>query len=248
MLISQRHGEKFNTIGSFVIKVTAHQPVRSDDFYSCRWFKHKRTGYQETVQWFVGDDNKIYFWEDIWNPETPIQDFFPKIYRISRLKHNIVAKIYNLWKECKLQQTEYWTRPLIERDESDLLGLESLLRSVVLRDKEDMLCWVLEAGVSSTKKWRELLFEMIGCITIFYRKYEKLEFHEKLMYFCEKFLGIHYQLRKLLLKHYAWVKKSIHVLTVAGHHGREIMREIGIVWITIFGSVITSHWSSFWSF
>lgn len=108
---------------------------------------------RDCFKWTVNNGDKVFFWEDWWHTNGIIQSQFPRLYRISNLKHYTVKEFWIEWNKGE----NLWLRPLNSRDESDLISFERIVYSISLGQEADFLKWIPSKGIFTTKKCREFL-------------------------------------------------------------------------------------------
>lgn len=104
-------------------------------------------------KWNLKNGEKIYFWEDVWHHNGVVKDQIPRLFRISRHRHISVRKMMAIWKSQVPSET-MWSRPLMDRDESNYVVFNEIMTSISLVDSEDELCWLPGKGSWTTKNFR----------------------------------------------------------------------------------------------
>ncbi|TYH05233.1 hypothetical protein ES288_A08G067400v1, partial [Gossypium darwinii] len=105
--------------------------------------------------------DKFMFWEDIWRGNRPLRVEYPRLFRLAKIKNEVV-KDYSLLNGFKeVNWLDFFTRPLLDRELVSLIGLkEKVGMKVLVSDVEDRLIWVHDSkGVFSVKKLSKLLLE-----------------------------------------------------------------------------------------
>lgn len=102
------------------------------------------------------------FREDIWRGNRPLRVEYPRLFRLAKIKNEVV-KDYSLLNGFKeVNWLDFFTRPLLDRELVSLIGLkEKVGMKVLVSDVEDRLIWVHDSkGVFSVKKLSKLLLEV----------------------------------------------------------------------------------------
>lgn len=89
----------------------------------------------------------------------------PRLYRISKLKHNTVKDFLSLG-NSNLSHVNLWTRSLWNRDLTQLTHLWDIISSVCLTDGQDYLTWVPSKDVFSSRQCVNIIDQDINSTRI----------------------------------------------------------------------------------
>ncbi|KAK1398504.1 hypothetical protein POM88_008367 [Heracleum sosnowskyi] len=159
-ILSQRYGRKFSyNLENLSLGSSSSHMIRTITSIENLADMMELVG-RNCFKWVLNNGERILFWEDWWHENGVIQIQTPRLYRITKFKHCCLKEFREEWnKGDHKNNSTLWSRPLIDRDEGEILILKNIIGSILLSNKEDLLIWTPVRGVFTTKKCRELLFE-----------------------------------------------------------------------------------------
>lgn len=87
-------------------------------------------------RWFLGDGEKILFWEDSWHDEIASAERFPRLYSLSKWKYCSVKLIVTMWQKANIPR---WTRTLRAWELDLEVEISNIVDNLVLNNSKDLV-------------------------------------------------------------------------------------------------------------
>lgn len=118
---------------------------------------------RSNFRWNLQDGNQAFFWEDIWLNDLPLQYIYPELYALSAHKSVVVAVYYKLW--CSIiPGVSMWTQAPEHHLREQVSSLDTLLSSLVLSSRGDVLVWKPVNGPYTVRKGYDAFYLPLSSI------------------------------------------------------------------------------------
>ncbi|KAK5786883.1 hypothetical protein PVK06_041531 [Gossypium arboreum] len=101
----------------------------------------------DSFYWKIGNGKSALFWWDNWCRDRPLKLIYPRLFHLAKSKDCTVAEVVCMLGNGSSSWNEYFTRPLLDREQGLCKELAERVNGTVLNlNIEDRLCWAKDKG------------------------------------------------------------------------------------------------------